>query len=130
MRSLLRTWGPALVWTFLLFAVSSRSSLPVSLDGGSDKLAHFGAYLVLGFLFARAFDRSVARIWPALAAGLMTGALDEVYQGVIPGRSSELGDWAADALGVAAGLFFYHLMVRVAGSRRRRTAQRTQLQDG
>jgi VanZ family protein len=126
----LRTWGPALVWTLLLFAASSLRTLPVPLDGGADKFAHFGAYMVLGILLAHGFSQTMARIWPALPVGSLIGALDELYQGFVPGRAPEIGDWVADTLGVAAGLIAYHLMIRAAGGLRRRSTRPPQPQDG
>jgi VanZ family protein len=129
-RQALRNWGPALFWTLLLFAVSSRNTLPVALDGGTDKLAHFAAYSVLGFLLARGADREVSPIWVAIPLGWLIGALDEVYQGFVPGRAPEVGDWVADAIGVTAGFFLYLLIFRTAPTRARRAARRTQPQDG
>jgi VanZ family protein len=126
----LRTWGPALFWTLLLFAASSRTTLPVSLAGGTDKLAHFAAYTVLGFLLTRAWDRSRGPVWGAIPMGWLIGALDEAYQGTVPGRSPELGDWIADALGVSAGFVLYLLIFRTTTRRETPAARRTQPQDG
>ncbi len=109
MRRLLRDWGPALLWTATLFALSSRPTLPVGLGSGLDKVAHFGAYTLLGLLLARGQARSgIAVLW-AVAAGLLIGGLDEFYQGFVPGRATELADWIADALGVLTGISLYHL---------------------
>jgi len=129
-REALRAWGPALVWTLLLFSASSLSTLPVSLEGGSDKLAHFSAYTFLGFFLARGFGRAGRALWMAIPLGWTIGALDEVYQGFVPGRSPALGDWVADALGVGAGVLIYLLLVRAVAGRPRRMAQRPQPQDG
>jgi len=108
----LRRWGPALVWTALLFAVSSRTSLPVDLHSGSDKLAHFAAYAVLGVLLARGqWMAGIAVLWPVLI-GVAIGGLDELYQGTVPNRHSDVGDWIADSLGVAFGVLTFHLWCR------------------
>lgn len=109
MTRLLRDWGPALLWTATLFALSSRPTLPVDMGSGLDKVAHFGAYSLLGMLLARGQTRSgIAVLW-AVAAGMLIGALDEFYQSFVPGRSAELADWIADALGVLTGVSLYHL---------------------
>ena len=42
-----------------------------------------------------------------LALGTSYGALDELHQSLVPGRSAELGDWLADAVGVALGSFAF-----------------------
>ncbi|HEV2130379.1 MAG TPA: VanZ family protein, partial [Longimicrobiaceae bacterium] len=81
MTRLLRDWWPALLWTAILFGLSSRPTLPVDLGGGLDKVAHFGAYAFLGLLLAHGQARSgIALLW-AVAAGMLIGALDEFYQG-------------------------------------------------
>jgi VanZ family protein len=104
----LRRWAPALLWTAVLFAASSFPTVPVDLEAGRDKLAHFAAYLVLGLLLAR--GQTLARISPlwALVIGSLVGALDELYQSIVPGRHMDLTDWVADSLGVVAGVILYH----------------------
>lgn len=108
MTGALRAWAPALVWAALLFAASARPSLPSPRLPGLDKVEHFAAYAVFGVLLARGAQASgVAPVW-ALAAGLLYGASDEWHQAYVPGRSPDVRDWVADALGVGAGLFLYH----------------------
>jgi len=74
---------------------------------GADKVAHFGFYGVMGFLFVL-WRRELggraapAVIWAAIFAALL-GAVDEFHQQWIPGRSMELLDWAADFAGGTAG---------------------------
>lgn len=108
MSGFLRRWGPALLWTALLFAVSSRPSLPVELRSGTDKLAHFAAYAVLGALLAYGQARSRLAVLWAVALGVLVGALDELYQSTVPGRSAEVADWIADTLGVLFGVGAFH----------------------
>lgn len=66
----------------------------------ADKPAHLAIYSVLGFLLGRTAGKPL----PLFGLGLLLGALDECYQSLTPGRSPDPADWAADALGVAAGL--------------------------
>ena len=103
-----RAWLPAIAWAALIFALSSRPRLPVDLEPGTDKIAHFLAYAVLGVLLARAREAEGFGFGWALALGLAYAASDEWHQSFVPGRATELGDWIADALGVGAGLYFYH----------------------
>jgi VanZ family protein len=103
-----RAWAPAVVWAVLLLAVSSRPSVPVDLDGGRDKVAHFLAYLVFGALLARAAGRRGAFLG-AVAIGLAFAAVDELFQGLIPGRVPDVMDWVADAAGVLTGVLLYRL---------------------
>lgn len=81
-------------------------STPVDDVRGIDKLVHVVLYGVLGFLVTRAaWERP--RAWQPVAAAflgvLVWAALDEWHQSWIPGRSSDLLDLAADALGALAG---------------------------
>ncbi len=108
--------GPAVAWALLLLFMSSQSSLPVSLHSGLDKVAHFGAYSVLGALLAHAAIRLGAPLRIAVLAGILYGAMDELYQSTVPGRDAAVGDWIADALGVLAGTLFVLVFFR-----RRRT---------
>jgi len=76
----------------------------------ADKIAHFCFYGVMGFLCAlwrRASGSPAGRA--ALVALVFTafvGAVDEVHQHWIPGRSTEFFDWIADAAGGGAGALF------------------------
>lgn len=112
MIALLRSWAPALLWIALIFAISSRPTVPVDLHSGTDKLAHFVAYAVLGVLLAFGQARAGLAIAWAIALGVFVGGLDELYQGTVPGRSQELGDWIADSLGVIFGAVLYNTWAR------------------
>lgn len=125
MSRFLRTWGPAIVWAGLLFAASSQPTLPVDLHSNLDKLAHFGAYAVLGLLLARAQVSTRVHVLWAVGIGAVIGGLDEFYQGFVPGRATELGDWIADALGVVAGVACYHLWRQWLAARSASAPRRT-----
>ena len=77
--------------------VAKLGRLPVS-----DKVIHFGAYLLLALLPVIGFrDRR-----QGIAAGLfmfLLGALLEALQQLAPGRDVETGDLIANASGVACG---------------------------
>jgi VanZ family protein len=113
LRARLRAWGPFLLWAAIIFALSSRPTLPVSLGSGRDKLAHFLAYAILGACAARALPRRESAPL-AVLLGVAYGASDELHQHFVPGRSVEFGDWVADSLGVCAGVF----LQRFWGARR------------
>lgn len=114
-------WVPAAIWAAVLFFVSSRPQIGVPLDGGLDKVAHFFAYLVLGFLLVGAADRT--EVSPALAAaiGIVYGMLEELRQHRMPTRTGDVLDWVADTAGVAVGLLIYFGLKRM-GSQRSREA--------
>ena len=76
---------------------------------GADKVAHFGFYGIMGFLFVL-WRREIgtgavaAVVWAAIFVAVL-GAVDEVHQQWIPGRSMDILDWAADFAGGTAGGF-------------------------
>jgi len=73
----------------------------------SDKLLHFVAYGLLGFLAAlvlRSRGRLVGRVTPLLAAGLaLWCVIDESTQPLF-GRHADPLDWAYDVIGLAVGI--------------------------
>jgi VanZ family protein len=118
--SRLLPYGPAAVWAAVVLYIGSRPylSLP-QFNFPIDKVGHFGMYGILGALLAFGWVRASApRTWLIpLAVALCIGAADELHQRVVPGRSSDLWDWVADATG-AAGAFW--VMTRVMRNDARR----------
>ncbi|GAB4311677.1 MAG: hypothetical protein Kow0059_01870 [Candidatus Sumerlaeia bacterium] len=109
-------WAPPAGWAAFLFFLSSRTpaELPPAgwLPPGTDKVVHALLYAVLGVLLLRAFAQgSRVRGWRAVAAAAAAavayGAFDELHQAFVPGRSADLADLAADALGAALGAWVY-----------------------
>ncbi|HVH12382.1 MAG TPA: VanZ family protein [Longimicrobium sp.] len=100
-------WLPAAGWAAVIFWLSSRSTVPVPGIPNVDKVAHFGAYAMLGGLLAFAADRSRLPLGAAAAVGIIYGASDEIHQMFVPGRSPDVLDWAADVAGVAVACFLY-----------------------
>lgn len=100
-------WVPAALWAAAIFWVSSRQTVSIPTFRSADKVLHFGAYAVMGFLLAHgATTGGLPPRW-AVALGWAYGASDELHQAFVPGRSADPADWAADALGVLAGTFVY-----------------------
>ncbi len=100
-----------ILWVALTFLLTSipnpRFEVPFA---HADKVAHFGIYGVMGFLCAL-WRRESGR--PARGAALtalfvvtLVGAVDEIHQYWIPGRSMEFIDWLADAAGGGMGVLF------------------------
>lgn len=93
----------------LLFALSARPSVPLP-PRLSDKVVHFAAYAVLGVLATRAVGGGLptavgaATALAAWGIGSGYGALDEVHQLFVDGRSADVKDWYADATGTAIGV--------------------------
>jgi len=104
-----------LLWVGLTFVFTSIPNLEV--PGGIpfwDKGAHFVFYGVTGFLCAlwrreSGFPAKRAVLYAVLFV-LAVGAVDEIHQHWIPGRSMELLDWMADTLGGGIGAIFSVLL--------------------
>ncbi len=111
-------WALPAAFAGLLFFLSSQSRLPSVGVRHFDKVEHFGAFGVLGWLLARALASSgVGRTRAALLAVLIStlyGGSDEYHQRYTPGRSSDWADLAADGLGASAAAALW------AQTRRRR----------
>jgi VanZ family protein len=63
-------------------------------------------YAVLAFLCWRALAARLSvrrRVLCVVAGASLFGALDEVHQRFIPGRTADPRDWTADTLGAALG---------------------------
>jgi VanZ family protein len=112
-KYLLRT--PAIFLTILIFVVSSFSldKIPARTILTFDKLIHFVVYAFYTFSVAMAFSTSKSKklksnlFLIALFIGLAYGALDEIHQLFVGGRSASIYDWIADALGSLVGVYLY-----------------------
>ena len=99
-----------LLWCLVIITVSSYPHLqPPGKLKPRDKLAHVAEFSVLGYflgrvVWERATRRTRQRFVLALAVGSGYGAVDELYQGLIPGRYTSGLDLAADVAGVLLGL--------------------------
>ena len=117
----LRLWAPVAAYMAAIFYVSS---LPQPLvPPGGDKPWHLLAYLGLGVLTIRAVAGGLGA-WLSWRASVIAAAIavgyavtDEVHQMFVPGRSAELNDLLADAMGVVAGASLVWLWGLVAGQR-------------
>lgn len=69
----------------------------------TDKALHFTAYLALATIAALARPGFRAALWYAIGLALL-GAVLELAQGLVPGRTPELGDEGANVLGCACGI--------------------------
>ena len=102
-------WIPPVLWAILIEILTSWPNPPSVgfLPAGSDKAVHLTLYAVFACLVARAAQvgRPSWRVLGMVALGLFVwGAVDEWHQIFIPGRGADAADWAADSIGVLAGL--------------------------
>lgn len=90
----------------LILVASHRPNLVATGVEGGDKIVHFVVYGLLATLVCRLGRgwRAAGWAWLVVAA---FGATDEWHQSFVPGRSTELLDWVADALGAALAVTLY-----------------------
>ena len=110
MRRRLLPWTPAALWAVLIFVMSSvpGQSLPPLPAWNFDKLVHALVYAILAGLCLLALGRGVhlpGGRMVALAALIATlyGVSDELHQLLTPGRSADVLDVVADAVGALIG---------------------------
>jgi VanZ family protein len=104
----IRLWGPVVLYMVSIFIASAQPDIAIP-GGLSDKSSHSIAYTLLGILIARALAGGLpARITIRIAAltVLLTtlyGASDEFHQMFVPGRTADVNDVYADAIGGMLG---------------------------
>ena len=84
----------------------------------ADKVAHLIAYAVLGAAVRWGFGhagepRRAGAVSFVVATGY--GAVDEIHQWFVPGRTASVGDWVADTIGAAIGVAAMAAFVRRTG---------------
>ncbi len=105
-------------WVILTLSLTSLPHPDVHLPFRyADKAAHLFFYGVMGLLCALWRRESGVPAKRAVLEGLLfvaaTGALDEVHQRWIPGRSMEMLDWMADTTGGGIGACLSILFARL-----------------
>ena len=108
--SAISAFGPPVAWAVLIFLASSipQHAFPESRIFTQDKVIHGAVYAVLALLVFRGIRvRNPAApafsvIWRTILICLLYGALDELHQSYVPGRSCDVFDLIADVCG--AGL--------------------------
>ncbi|HSA06965.1 MAG TPA: VanZ family protein [Candidatus Gastranaerophilales bacterium] len=99
---------PAVSYFWLIWFLSSHE-IPIDISS-SDKILHtieysvMGLFLSYGIINADDFNRT-GEIFVFFAS--LTGAIDEIHQAFVPGRTASFADFAVDILGCAIGLTFF-----------------------
>ncbi len=113
---LVRYWLPVVAYVGLIFSLSSLHTGGPSLFPNMDKVEHLLEYGLLGLLLGRAFRFAVGGrrgLWWAVGTvlvGSAIGALDELYQAFVPGRSSDVRDWLTDSMALLLAVLFTQLV--------------------
>ena len=116
------SWLPVFAYTGLIWWLSSQAiDFPIDRVPFRDKGVHFLEYGALAFMIAHAVRVS----WPcarygAVAAWWLTvsaGFTDELHQAYVPGRSADVYDLVADALGALVAITIYGVVSALWGRR-------------
>ncbi|MDD5626054.1 MAG: VanZ family protein [Patescibacteria group bacterium] len=109
LKKLLNLWLPVIVWTGLIFYLSSIPDLRTSLSQFWDtvlrKIAHMAEFCILFLLLFRALDDSSKKrgmFW-ALLFSILYAFSDEWHQKFVFGRVSSLIDVGIDSFGAIIG---------------------------
>ena len=100
-------WLPVTLWAALVFTLTSIPNPSLPAIAGGDKVVHAIMYGILASLALYAWPprRRRPATWLAVLVGVAAiGAADEWHQHYIPGRSADMRDWMADAVGALIGL--------------------------
>jgi VanZ family protein len=126
-------WLLVAAWCLLIFVLSSvpGRNLPEMPAQNADKVVHGLVYGILGALFQRAVGRTWRVGGPATAAIAVVlatayGVSDELHQLLTPGRSADVYDVFADAVGAALGVLAMSILL----ARRRRSGAAAPRPDG
>jgi VanZ family protein len=114
---LIRFWFPLLVYSGIIFYVSSIPSLEAPAPfPQADKFFHVGMYFPFGFLAIRAMTGAwpAVPVYRAMLAALALTALyavsDEIHQMFVPGRSASPDDVFADVIGGIFGILAFRFL--------------------
>lgn len=112
---LMLRWGLVASYMGVIYYLSSQPTFTLPSFDYNDKVAHFLAYSLLGFLLSEAISESNKnlRTWEKIIVGIVVsaayGALDEYHQSFVPGRSPSVFDFLADTLGACFGCWVWSL---------------------
>jgi len=127
MKKFLRYWFPVIAWAALIFYVSSipnlKSELPSNWDLILRKMAHAFEYIMLAFLFLRAFSSSGRISWvDVCSAVLLVGMFavsDEIHQSVVAGRHGSFWDAILDFVAGVIGAFIARKILLIYQDRKK-----------
>ncbi|HDR91371.1 MAG TPA: hypothetical protein ENN75_03875 [candidate division Zixibacteria bacterium] len=104
---------PALLFALaiLFLAVTPIPEPPVNVPM-SDKIAHFGAFMLLGILAALPLRRGGRPFMWAFLLPSVYGVIIELIQSRVPNRTAEFMDFVADVLGALAAYIIVVIYVK------------------
>jgi len=107
---------PLVLYWMILFTATTLPGPQLPDLHLSDKIEHFGAFFILAILLnlALIYQRKSYLLFKfatlvTIIICLSYGAIDELHQMFIPGRSADIRDWLADSTGVVLGVFILNI---------------------
>jgi VanZ family protein len=117
-RKIWLVYIPLIIYWVILFTATSLPVDRLPSIGFTDKINHFIAYFILAVLLnlTLIYQRKSQLLFEkapiaTIVICLFYGALDEVHQLFVPGRSAETLDWFADALGTTAAVLLINFLL-------------------
>ena len=123
--SRLRLWGPVWVQMTLIFIASSIPNLTQLPGNMSDKTGHGIGYGLLGIVLLRALARgrqagvTLRVVVVTIVCATVYGISDEFHQWFVPGRTADVHDVMADAIGAVVAAAGAWAILKIIALRRR-----------
>jgi VanZ family protein len=116
-RKVMLVYFPLTLYWIVLFTATTLPGKDLPDLGISDKIEHFSAFFILAVLInltliyqRKSYLLFRYAIIATIIITLSYGAIDEIHQLFIPGRSADFRDWLADSSGVIMGVFSLNLL--------------------
>jgi VanZ family protein len=110
-RKIWLVYVPLVLYWIILFTATTIPGNQLPDIHLSDKIEHFSAFFILAVLLNLTLIYQRKSLLLFKYAALVTiiiclsyGAIDELHQMFIPGRTADLRDWLADSTGVILGV--------------------------
>jgi len=117
-RKVLLVYLPLIIYWLILFIATTLPTERLPSLGFTDKINHFIAYFILAVLVSLTliYQRKSRFLFEkapvaTIVICLFYGAVDELHQLLVPGRSAETLDWIADALGTILGVLVIYFLI-------------------
>ena len=115
-RKIWFVYVPLVLYWVILFTATTIPGNQLPDIHLSDKIEHFSAFFILAILLNLTMIYQRKSFLLFKNAALVTiiiclsyGAIDELHQMFIPGRSADIRDWLADSIGVILGVLVLNL---------------------
>lgn len=111
-RKIWLVYIPLVLYWIILFTATTLPGPQLPDIHLGDKIEHFSAFFILSILLnlTLIFQRKSYLLFKfatlvTVIICLSYGAIDELHQMFIPGRSADIRDWLADSTGVILGVY-------------------------